>query len=296
MKTINKIGSLLLASALIFGCSDDDLEMNSTDATVGMAKAEMIVKESADIFKVPILVEGEQNGAVNVTLSVEEYGNNKAQEDIHYIVTDKTLTIAPEDKQGMLEIRAVDDEEINEARTFIVKIASVDGAKLDESKSVTIVTLKDNDSNFYEKLAGKWSFTADGEKADAKFVIYSEDDPKYEKEMVLVIERQGVPMQFTVNYSFDVATKKVGLVMPLGEMIASGLDFGDPVGICDVYSSLVKDQKINFKGEIEWVLSDDMKSITANTDAEIAGALFTTGTTDFTGYTWFGFVNAVLSR
>lgn len=296
MKTIKKIGSLLLASAFLVGCSDDDVAMNSTSATVGFESSEMTVKESADLFSIPVVVDGEQNGAVKVTLSVEGYGSNPAKENVNYFVTDKTLTISHEDKQIGFELRALDDEEINETRKFIVKIVSADGAKLDESRSAVIVSLKDNDANFYEKLAGKWAFTAGDTKADAKFVIYGEDDPKYEKEMVLVIENQGVPMQFTVKYSFDMATKKVGLTMPLGEMIASGLNFGDPIGVCDVFSGLVAGGKISLDGNVEWILSDDMKTIKADIEGKLAGAMFTTGTTDFTGYVWFQFASPTLTR
>ena len=296
MKTIKTLSTLLLASAFMVGCSDDDVALNSASCTVGFAQTEMTVKESADLFTIPVVVEGDQNGVVNVELSVEEYGSSPAKEDTHYFVTDKTLTISPDEKTVDFEVRALDDEEINEARKFIVKIVSAQGASLNDSKSAIIVTLKDNDSNFYEKLAGKWQFKCDSEAADAKLVPYAETDPKYEHEFVLVIENQGVPMQFTMTYEFDMATKKVSLSMPFGEMIASGLNFGDPIGICDVYSSLVKDGKISMKGSVEWVLSEDMKTIKANTDGAISGAMFATGTTNFTGYVWFQYANATLVR
>ena len=296
MKTIKTLSSLLIASAFLVGCSDDDVELNSANCTVGFQTTEVTVKENADLFNIPIVVEGDQNGVVNVVLSVEEYGDSPAKEDVNYYITDKTLTISSEDKQIGLEVFALDDEEINESRKFIVKIASADGAQLDESRSAVVVTLKDNDSNFYDKLAGKWAFTAGKDAANAKLVPYAEGDPKYENEFVLVIERQGVPMQFTMNYSFDLATKKIKLSMPVGEMIAEGLDFGDPVGVCDVYSSLVVGEELELEGNVEWVLSDDMKTIKANTDSAIVGALFATGTKKFTGYTWFGFANAMLKR
>lgn len=294
MKTIKVLSSLLLASAFMVGCSDDDVALNSADCKVGFDQAEITVKESADLFTIPVSVAGEQNGVVNVKFSVEEYGNSPAKEDVNYFITDKTLTISADDKTIDLEVRALDDEEINEARKFVVKIASADGAAIDDSKSSIVVTLKDNDSNFYDKLAGKWAFKCEGDAADAKLLPYPETDAKYEKEFVLVVYRQGVPLQFTMNYAFDMATKKVVLSMPVGEMLVSGVNFGDPLGVCDVYSMLATDKGLTMKGEIEWVLSDDMKQIKANTPYTLVGGIFQGS--DFTRYAFFQYNNCSLSR
>ena len=47
---------------------------------------------------------------------------------------------------------------VNDDRSFDVEIADVKGASIGENKRLT-VTIKDNDSSFYETLSGTWIFT-----------------------------------------------------------------------------------------------------------------------------------------
>ena len=42
----NKIFALLLATAAFAGCSKEDISWNSSDATVGLGQAELVVKEN----------------------------------------------------------------------------------------------------------------------------------------------------------------------------------------------------------------------------------------------------------
>lgn len=296
MKKKNILGALLLSSVMFIGCSEDEVVMNSSDAKVGFGTSEYTVKESDGLIQIPINVTGEQNGVVDVVLKVEEYGENPAKQNVHYFLTDNTLRISAEDKTIGAEFSLADDEEINEARTFVVKIESANGATIDESAKACIVTIKDNDANFYDKLGGKWKLTAEGESTDVTITVYNESNPKYEKEMILGFALQGVNLQFTMNYSFDVATKKITLSMPTGELLAEGLGFGDPVGVCDAYSCVIKGNSLSFD-TLEWEVSEDMKKITVKGDGlGLSAALFTTGTENFTGYTWFTFSNPVLSK
>ena len=297
MKKLNIIGALLFSSAIFVGCSEDEVVMNSSDAKVGFASSEITIKESTGLAQIPINVTGEQNGAVDVEIVVEEYGNNPAKEDTHFYITDKTLRISAEDKTVGLELVTVDDEEINENRTFIVKIASAKGANIDEATKACIVTLKDNDANFYEKLAGSWKLTSsDGQTYDAKITIYDENNPKYEKEMILGFNLQGINLSFTISYSYDIEANKISLVMITGEKLAEGLNFGDPVGVCDPYSCILSGNNLSFDS-VEWNVSEDLKTIEmSGENLELAAALFKTGTQDFTGYTWFGLPNPVLSK
>ena len=56
------------------------------------------------------------------------------------------------------EFKTVDDKLVNDDRSFDVEIADVKGASIGENKRLT-VTIKDNDSSFYETLSGTWVFT-----------------------------------------------------------------------------------------------------------------------------------------
>lgn len=110
-------------AALTFfaACSSDDDSWNSaSDVTVGMAQTEMTVNEGKGLFNVPIEVKGETNGNVFVTVELKEVGANPAKEDVNYYVTDKTINIS--DGVGNVEIETVDDDDINDPRTFQVTI------------------------------------------------------------------------------------------------------------------------------------------------------------------------------
>ncbi len=91
-----------------------------------------------------------------VTIEVKEVGGNPAKEDVHYYITDKTISIP--DSIGYVEVEPVDDDEINDDRTFEITIVEAKGAKI--GNATTQVSLKDNDFRFTQKLQGKWKLTA----------------------------------------------------------------------------------------------------------------------------------------
>ena len=149
-----KLFMLLAVTAFFAACSDDDASWNTNaDVTVEMGKTEVKVKEGAGLFNVPIVVKGETTAPVRVHVSMRESGSNPAKKDVNYMVTDTTIVIS--DGAGKVEVKTVDDDEINENRTFEVYIVSADGAKVGANSSTTVV-LRDNDSEFYEKLQGVW--------------------------------------------------------------------------------------------------------------------------------------------
>lgn len=149
---------MLLAVVTFFGaCSSDDDSWNTaSDVTVSMKNPTMVIKENMGLTNVPIEVKGETNGNVYVTIEVKEVGGNPAKEDVHYYITDKTISIS--DSIGYVEVEPVDDDEINDDRTFEITVVEAKGAKI--GNATTQVSLKDNDSQIYEKLQGKWKLTA----------------------------------------------------------------------------------------------------------------------------------------
>ena len=148
---------MLLAVVTFFGaCSSDDDSWNSAaDVTVSMKNPTMVIKENMGLTNVPIEVKGKTNGNVYVTLAVKEVGSNPAKEDVHYYITDKTISIS--DSIGYVEVEPVDDDGINADRTFEITIVEAKGAEI--GNATTQVSLKDNDSQIYEKLQGKWKLT-----------------------------------------------------------------------------------------------------------------------------------------
>ena len=292
---------MLFAVAAVFAaCSDDDPKWNTTDATVTMANEAISLKESKGLFNVPIAVTGERNANIQVTVEVKETGTNAAKEDVHYMVTTKTLNISPDQEVGNIEIKTVDDEEINDPRTFSVTIVSAKGAKI-EGNATTEITLKDNDAEFYDKLAGKWKMISkdfDGKEQswDVKVYVGEEGDEDYNK-YVYVTGMVGYDWTVaTLEYNFDKDTQKVSLkfVLGLDTPFATDVDFGLG-GLNDVYLlSFVNGQ---FRDDVEIIgtVSADMKSIVFNTEYPVWGAI-TDKSANLTGRVWFSASNITMSR
>ena len=237
---------LLVAAVAFFGSCSDDKETQNTnkDVVVEMGSPTFSAKEGAGAVRVPIKVTGKTNGNVYVTLAVKEVGANPAKEDVHYYVTDKTITIS--DETGYVEYRAVDDKEINDDRTFEFEIVEAKGATIGAQKSCK-VTIVDNDKNAYDRIQGKWQLT--GKDKDGKTVSWSvtitepqkkladgSDNPNYEYEYGSYLYMSGLqgltPSSARLNFYADEKTNQGYIAFDcLGEnKMASGLNFGDFTG------------------------------------------------------------------
>lgn len=218
-----KLFMLLAVVSVFVACSSDD-DYNTNETTVSFASDAITTKESAGIINIPIMVTGLRNGSVNVTVKAEEVGANPAKEDVNYLITSKNINLNADDAESAtmnVEVKMVDDNEINENRTFKLTIVSVNGAQLGANASTTI-TIRDNDAAFYEKFFGKWKLSGTltnfgGSSPINQDVTISgetdEDAPNYEKLLTMTIPKfnfAGVPVDcgLHLRYSFDKATKK----------------------------------------------------------------------------------------
>lgn len=300
----NKIFALLLAATMFTACSDDEDSWNSNEVTVGMGKTEMSVKENNGIFNVPVVVEGEMNGPLQVTVEVAEEGENPAMDGVHYIVTSKTVTIVAEDGSGNIEIKATDDTEINDARTFTVTIVSVNGGKVGENAS-TVVTIKDNDSVFYEKLQGAWKMTAyevdtenggylTSETWTVKVLGFDEGEEGYNKVLYItgMLGYEWTLLQ--VNYHFDMETKKGYLEIPYGTVFAEGVNFSG-LGVCDVIGGgLTEDGYIDLEGGFNAEWNDEFNQITFDENDQLWG--FIPHQASGKTYLWFAYGKFSMAR
>ena len=277
-----KLSAFVLATAIFASCSEEELSWNSSAATVSMEQAELVYKENKGMVNVPIVVDGELNGPVEVTVEVAEVGENPAMEDVHYIVTSKTVLIPADATSGKIEFKTVDDADINEARTFVINIKSVNGATVGETASTT-VTLKDNDSQFYEKLQGRWKMTSSAGTWNINIIDAEEGEEGY-NEVFQVTGIMGYDWtSMTMFYSYDVATKTGYVYIPFGYIIAEGVNFGLG-GTQDVATGTVVDGYINFDGGILGTWNEDFTEITFE-DKLLYGFLLDNGAPN--GYTWF---------
>lgn len=277
-----KLSAFVLATAIFASCSEEELSWNSSAATVSMEQAELVYKENKGMVNVPIVVDGELNGPVEVTVEVAEVGENPAMEDVHYIVTSKTVLIPADATSGKIEFKTVDDADINEARTFVINIKSVNGATVGETASTT-VTLKDNDSQFYEKLQGRWKMTSSAGTWNINIIGAEEGEEGY-NEVFQVTGIMGYDWtSMTMFYNYDVATKTGYVYIPFGYIFAEGVNFGLG-GTQDVATGTVVDGYINFDGGILGTWNEDFTEITFE-DKLLYGFLLDNNAPN--GYTWF---------
>lgn len=292
-----KLSAFVLATAIFASCSEEELSWNSSAATVSMEQAELVYKENKGMVNVPIVVDGELNGPVEVTVEVAEVGENPAMEDVHYIVTSKTVLIPADATSGKIEFKTVDDADINEERTFVINIKSVNGATVGETASTT-VTLKDNDSQFYEKLQGRWKMNSVDSKGNTQAwninIIGVDEGEEGYNEVFQVTGIMGYDWtSMTMFYSYDVATKTGYVYIPFGYIFAQGVNFGLG-GTQDVATGTVVDGYINFDGGLVGTWNEDFTEITFEENKIMYGFLLDNGQPN--GYTWFNCLNIKMSK
>ena len=287
---------MLLAVVTFFGaCSSDDDSWNSAaDVTVSMKNPTMVIKENMGLTNVPIEVKGKTNGNVYVTLAVKEVGEKPAKEDVHYYITDKTISIS--DSIGYVEVEPVDDDEINADRTFEITIVEAKGAKI--GNATTQVSLKDNDSQIYEKLQGKWKLTGvsrQGAPMESVVKIIGASDEKdgdYNKTLYLTgmaVSSSSARLSFNAKDGY-VEFDNLGKYN-----FIEGYDFTKDLGIMGniVLSNLSNGSLTTTPIKGTW--SEDCKEIVFDQDQVLFGGIYTTGGT-FTGYEFFSVTKIKLTK
>ena len=287
---------MLLAVVTFFGaCSSDDDSWNSAaDVTVSMKNPTMVIKENMGLTNVPIEVKGKTNGNVYVTLAVKEVGKKPAKEDVHYYITDKTISIS--DSIGYVEVEPVDDDEINDDRTFEITIVEAKGAKI--GNATTQVSLKDNDSQIYEKLQGKWKLTGvsrQGAPMESVVKIIGASDEKdgdYNNTLYLTgmaVSSSSARLSFNAKDGY-VAFDNLGKYN-----FIEGYDFTKDLGIMGniVLSNLSNGSLTTTPIKGTW--SEDCKEIVFDQDQVLFGGIYTTGGS-FTGYEFFSVTKIKLTK
>ena len=291
-----KLFMLLAVVAFMGSCSDDDESWNSkSGVTVSMENESMRFKESVGIVKVPIKVEGEANGPVSVTVEVKETGSNPAKENVNYYITTKTIKIS--DNTGNVELECVDDDKINDERTFEISIVSAKGATVG-SNTTTAVTLRDNDSEFYEKLQGSWVMNCTFNKAPTKWDVKivgatDENDKDYNKVLYItgMIGYQCTTAK--LSYDYNKATGKGSVAFDyLGQYnFAEGVNFNG-LGVCNVRLFSVAGNQLS-EDPIYGTWSDDFKNITFD-EGTLYGGVFDSSDAHKGG--WFEISNITMTK
>lgn len=274
-----KLLSLLVAVLFLGACSDDDVKKNSAaDVTVSMGTATISPRESAGIVTLPIKVEGPTNGMVSLTVETREVGSNPAVDGTNYYVTTKKINITG--SEGYVELEMVDDDEINDPRTFEVTIVKVEHAKLNEAAKTTSVVIRDNDHEPYDRLQGTWTLTYknyDGAVQRQKVTITGADDPsEYIYNKLLYVEGMLLDKSKAhLSFNFDTAnnTCYVSFTNFMKYNWVTGFkhpSFSDPI---DIKLGRLEGNSIS-QSPVEGVVQADFKTIKFEEGATIA-AIFT---------------------
>ena len=274
-----KLLSLLVAVLFLGACSDDDVKKNSAaDVTVSMGTATISPRESAGIVSLPIKVEGPTNGMVSVTVETREVGSNPAVENTHYYVTTKKINITG--SEGYVELEMVDNEEINDPRTFEVTIVKVEHAKLNEAAKTTTVEIRDNDHEPYDRLQGTWTMTYKdygGAVQTQKVTITGADDPsEYIYNKLLYVEGillEKSKAQLSFNYDSANNTCYVSFTNFMKYNWYTGLELQGISQPVDIKLGRLEGNYIS-ESPVEGVVQEDFKTIKFEEGATIA-CLFT---------------------
>lgn len=274
-----KLLSLLVAVLFLGACSDDDVKKNSAaDVTVSMGTATISPRESAGIVSLPIKVEGPTNGMVSVTVETREVGSNPAVENTHYYVTTKKINITG--SEGYVELEIVDNEEINDPRTFEVTIVKVEHAKLNEAAKTTTVEIRDNDHEPYDRLQGTWTMTYkdyNGAVQTQKVTITGADDPsEYIYNKLLYVEDillEKSKAQLSFNYDSANNTCYVSFTNFMKYNWYTGLELQGISKPVDILLGRLEGNNIS-QSPVEGEVQDDFKTIKFESGATI-GFIFT---------------------
>lgn len=258
---------LLLAgfALLIASCSKDSDWNTSSDVTVEMANATMRIKENVGMCKVPVVVDGKANGPIQVTVEVEEIAESPAVEDVHYLITSKTVTIPTDVKEVGIEILVINDRKENDDRMFRLTIVNVEGATIG-NPDYTDVTIVDDDKTPYEAIQGEWTFNGmnyfdDVEETPYKMVITGvedEDDFFYGKR--LYISGFWAEEDFVAEATFELNDDVITLVISYGQKLGQ---YQLNVGLCDILLCGVSGGYVDDTGFSVLTVSADKNTITA---------------------------------
>ncbi len=222
----------MIAAATVFcaaSCSDDENYNTTGKTTIEFESTAMTVDENTDLFDVPVKVSGARNGKVRFVIKTEEVGENPAKEDVNYMVTSKTISLSADTLTNStmnVQVKAVDDRNMNADRTFKLTIVSADGATIGGNSSVT-VTLKDNDTSYFNIFSGEWKITGkfhyigdDGKTYVKEFsqnmsISSPSDEDNFESRLYAYIPSWSVPnvpltlsYEFPIRYRYIESTKK----------------------------------------------------------------------------------------
>lgn len=223
---------LSLGALAVTSCSDDDNDFNTgKDVTVDLAETTIRVSEdqvsSTSYNYIPVVVKGETNGPVQVTVEVLPYGEEPAKADVNYVFTAYTITIPAGETTGRFQYYPKSNDEMNNDRSFEVRIVDVKGASIGEQNS-TIVTLVDNEGLipvYYSGLAGAWNgvmeSTYDGPLAQPFTIVTEPEGTDGYGRNITLVDFPASGMTTKATFSIDGVTQEIFVSIPSGQQVGT---------------------------------------------------------------------------
>ncbi len=286
----NKIFAAALAILTMTACDDDD-PVNTADVTVNMQQTTITVAEDFSTgvyYNIPLVLSGETNGPVTVTVEVEGVGASPAIEDENYVITSKTVVIPAGETVGAIEFHPSSNDDINDDRQFTVTIVAAAGAKIGSNKT-TLVTLVDEDHLLPEalgKLVGSWSGSTTRGSFTCTISEFPEGDPNHFKKVKLSnIAGLSYLNDVILDFSLDASTGQVILIMDMPQVLAEGITFTG-LGTADVVLLPMDAGGLYLSGASSAISNEEVTQFVF--DMGCAGGLFTPG-----NHTAGGFMGSV---
>lgn len=290
----NKFLALGLSAFVMTACSDSDDSYNtSSDVTVSFGETSVIADEDYDgtMTNIPIVVDGQTNGKVTVTLEITE---TTAIEDVHFYVTTKTLNIGEGDKSVNFEFHPTGDDEVNEDRSFTVSIVKAEGATIGANSSCEVKLLDDDYYmlDIYPKLLGQYTFTATNQSTGAAVVNtwtmtgVEEGEMGFPHTAVITGLNNVAWAGFEAYVGYSPKTGRAWMRYQIGQLIAENVGFTGlgnmDVQLCGYDGGLVNTGSVTVNYDAD--LSTPTVSFGAN---QMIGYLLLAGSDTASGYLWF---------
>lgn len=157
-----KILALSLLPLSFSACSEDEVVLNSGDATVEFENASVTIKESVTSVNLPIIVKGEHNGKIVVNATMTEKSDG-IEIDKNVIITTETLNLLEGTESVNLEVvlSGVSNDEVVDGRSITFEIKEVSGAKIGTNNKC-VINLTENNPMEGNYLIGGYDYFGAG--------------------------------------------------------------------------------------------------------------------------------------
>ncbi len=172
-------------------------------------------------------------------------------------------------------------------------------AQDDSGVTATCVITVNKTTQPYEKLQGRWKMNSVNNNGASQSwninIVGAEEGEDGYNEVFQVTGIMGYDWtSMTMFYNYDEATKTGYVYIPAGNVLAEGVNFGLG-GTNDVVTGLVNEEgNLTLNGGLMGTWNDDFTEITFEENKLMYGAIFSGE--NFTGYTWFNFLNPTMTK